>query len=209
LRPRVTLAYAQSLDGSIALPGQRLELSSPESMKMTHELRAAHDAILVGIGTVLIDDPRLTVRLAPGPHPRPIVLDSHLRIPLTANLLKHPAHPLRVAVTDPDPKRQSEIEALGAKIYRLPPAPYGGVDLHALLDLLGELEVKTLMVEGGARVIQSFFEQRLADRLVLTLAPYLVGGVKALDSLSHIIPLHNPTVRQLGPDVVIEAGLRE
>lgn len=208
MRPFVTLAYSQSIDGSIALPGRPLALSGPESMKMTHELRAAHDGILVGIGTILIDDPRLTVRLASGRNPQPIVLDSNLRFPLAAALLKHPSHSLWVAVTDPDPERQPEIEACGAQIIRLPPAPNGGVDLHALLERLGELGVQSLMVEGGARVIQSFLEARLVDRLVFTIIPRLVGGVKAIDSLSRIIPLHNPVVRQLGSDIVVEADLR-
>ena len=84
-RPRVTLTYAQSLDGSItARSGAPLSLSGAESLHYTHQLRAAHDAILVGIGTVLSDDPRLDVRLVTGPSPRPIVLDSELRCPVTA-----------------------------------------------------------------------------------------------------------------------------
>ena len=81
-RPFVTLSYAQSLDGSIATAaGQPLRISSPQSMIMTHALRAAHDAILVGINTVLADDPSLTVRLDEGNNPQPIVLDSQLRMP--------------------------------------------------------------------------------------------------------------------------------
>ena len=89
-RPLVTLSYAQSLDGCIAAgPGQRLSLSGPEALMLTHELRAAHAAILVGIGTVLADDPRLTVRLVPGSHPQPVVVDSRLRIPDDCYLLRH------------------------------------------------------------------------------------------------------------------------
>ncbi|HEX9595492.1 MAG TPA: RibD family protein, partial [Anaerolineales bacterium] len=84
-RPTVTLSYAQSLDGSIALHrGEPLTLSGPESMAMTHRLRAAHDAILVGIGTVISDDPQLNVRLVEGRNPQVVVLDSRLRLPLTA-----------------------------------------------------------------------------------------------------------------------------
>ncbi|MGH9336192.1 MAG: RibD family protein, partial [Vicinamibacteria bacterium] len=89
-RPFVTLAYAQSLDGSIAGEGNRpLSLSCERSQKLTHELRACHDAILVGIGTVLADNPRLIVRLVNGEDPRPIVVDSRLRIPRDARLLKN------------------------------------------------------------------------------------------------------------------------
>src|SRR5512133_2370683 len=87
-RPLVTLSYAQSLDGSLAAQrGTPLALSGPQSMELTHRLRAAQDAILVGIGTVLSDNPRLTVRLVEGSQPQPVILDSHLRFPLNANLL--------------------------------------------------------------------------------------------------------------------------
>ena len=85
--PFVTLSYAQSLDGSIAARrGEALGLSGPESLRLTHRLRSMHDAILVGIGTVLSDNPRLTVRLVNGQNPRPIVVDSRLRIPLNCRL---------------------------------------------------------------------------------------------------------------------------
>ncbi|MEK6574438.1 MAG: dihydrofolate reductase family protein [Chloroflexota bacterium] len=208
MRPFVTLTYAQSLDGSIGLPGQRLELSGPESARMTHELRTQHDGILVGIGTVLVDDPRLTVRHAIGRNPQPIVLDSKLRIPLTAALVKHPDRLPWLAATDPDPERQSALEALGARVYRLPSDTSGRVGLVALLDLLGGLGLKTLMVEGGARVITAFLTQRLANRLVLTVSPRLIGGVRAVDTLGESgVELKNVHYRQLGSDMIVEADL--
>ncbi len=87
-RPYVTLSYAQSLDGSItARRGEPLAISGPESLEMTHRLRAEHDAILVGIGTLLADDPRLSVRLVAGADPQPIIVDSRLRFPLNARIL--------------------------------------------------------------------------------------------------------------------------
>ena len=85
-RPFVTLSYAQSLDGCIAAKrGQPLALSGPQSLTLTHQLRSAHDAIMVGIGTLLADNPRLTVRLVEGRDPQPVVLDSRLRFPSEAN----------------------------------------------------------------------------------------------------------------------------
>src|SRR5512144_1074873 len=96
-RPRITLAYAQSLDGSIAArSGVPLQLSGTESMQYTHQLRAAHDAILVGIGTVLSDDPRLNVRLTAGVSPRPILRDSELRCPIDARCLESARRPIVV-----------------------------------------------------------------------------------------------------------------
>ncbi len=92
-RPLVSLCYAQSLDGSLAARGGKtLRLSGPESMALTHRLRAAHDAILVGIGTILADNPSLTVRYAAGKNPQPVILDSSLRFPLNANLLYQESH---------------------------------------------------------------------------------------------------------------------
>ncbi|KAJ1957451.1 2,5-diamino-6-(ribosylamino)-4(3H)-pyrimidinone 5'-phosphate reductase, partial [Dipsacomyces acuminosporus] len=97
-RPRVTLTFAQSLDGKIARPGEQLLLSGARSMEMTHCLRTMHDGIMVGIGTVLCDNPRLSARLVPKDeqeavaNPQPIVLDTHLRIPTQASLLTGPKH---------------------------------------------------------------------------------------------------------------------
>ena len=105
-RPLVTLSYAQSLDGCIAArAGERLALSGPESMQLTHQFRAAHNAILVGIGTVLADNPRLTVRLVQGQDPQPVVLDSHLRIPLEASLLHNSRRPWIACLEDARPHK--------------------------------------------------------------------------------------------------------
>ena len=88
-RPFVTVSYAQSIDGSIASRRRRpLPISGPAAMRMTHGLRALHDGILVGIETVLADDPRLSVRLVEGPHPQPVILDTHLRTPVEAHLVQ-------------------------------------------------------------------------------------------------------------------------
>jgi 3,4-dihydroxy 2-butanone 4-phosphate synthase/GTP cyclohydrolase II len=204
-RPLVTLAYAQSLDGSIAaVPGRPLALSGPESLQYTHQLRAAHDAILVGIGAVLADNPRLTVRRAPGPDPQPVVLDSRLRFPLDANLLSHPRPPWIAATDRADPARQSALEAAGARVLRLPADECGRVHLAALLDALADSGINTLMVEGGSSVITAFLTARLVDRLRLTLAPRLVGGLRALSAPCDV-QLQNVTYRTLGADLIVEA----
>ncbi|KAF9934029.1 2,5-diamino-6-(ribosylamino)-4(3H)-pyrimidinone 5'-phosphate reductase, partial [Modicella reniformis] len=140
-RPHLTLTYAQSLDGKIAgIRGKQLILSGPESMKATHILRSKHDAILVGIGTVLNDDPRLTVRLSdddlppgsdPVQHPQPIILDGTLRFPLSAKLVL-PSSPRKPWIfTSPvhDNQRRNEIEALGAKVIVLDVDAQGWGDL--------------------------------------------------------------------------------
>ena len=198
-RPFVTLSYAQSMDGSIAAAhGQPLALSGALSMTLTHQLRAAHDAILVGIGTVLADNPSLTVRLVEGKNPQPIVADSRLRLPLSAHLLcQHPLSPWIAAGEPADAGRQHVLEAAGARVLRLPMNTRGHVDLTALLERLGALGITSVMVEGGARIITSFLAERLVDHIVLTVAPRLVGGLRAVRRLAHADPVYFPRLRNL------------
>lgn len=209
-RPFVTLAYAQSLDGSLAAaPGQRLALSGPESATHTHRLRAAHDAILVGIGTVLADDPRLTVRLASGANPQPVVVDSQLRCPLDAALLSHPTHRPWIATTVAAPaQRRAALSAAGAVIIFVKADPSGRVDVARLLDALGERGVGRLMVEGGAAILTTFLVQHLADTLNVTIAPRLIGGVRALQAPASS-PVRDPVWRMAGSDMIFEARISD
>ncbi len=210
-RPFVTLAYAQSLDGSIAAqPGAPLVLSSSASARFTHQLRAEHDAIVVGIETILSDNPQLNVRLVAGPDPRPVILDSTMRCPTNARCLDPLRHPI-VATTDrASIDRVGEFEAKGVCVMRLPERE-SQVDLAALLDRLGAGGIRTLMVEGGARVLTNFLLARLVDRFVLTIAPVLVGGVRAVNRVlaaSNVFPrLRNATLQQLGPDWIVSGEI--
>lgn len=179
-RPLVTLSYAQSLDGSLTdRRGAPLRLSGKASMQLTHRLRAAHDALLVGIGTVLADDPQLTVRLADGPQPLPVILDSRLRLPLDARLLQGPRPPLIAACPHASPQSRNALQERGAEILTCPAGQHGHVSLEDLLAELTSRRIDSLMVEGGAAVITSFLSARLADLLVLTVAPLFVGGLHA------------------------------
>ena len=122
-RPQVILSYAQSLDGCIAARrGCRLALSGADSMKLTHTLRAGNDAVLVGIGTVLADDPLLSVRLAKGPSPRPVVLDSRLRLPVRCHLLHNGNRPWVLTTPAASASRQASLEAI-ARVGTSPPEP--------------------------------------------------------------------------------------
>jgi GTP cyclohydrolase II len=214
-RPLVTLSYAQSLDGSIALRrGSPFSLSGKEALVLTHQIRAAHDAVLVGIGTVLVDNPRLTVRLVEGRNPRPVILDSHLRFPLDSNLLNNPTvSPIIAATTFPKPEKQKALEAAGAKVLCLPPDYHGWVELSELLKALVGLGIGSVMVEGGARVITSFLSQHLVDRLIITISPRLLGGLHAVEiplifgrreaGLDQPLPrLYNSGWKQSGEDII-------
>jgi riboflavin-specific deaminase-like protein len=215
-RPRATLSYAQTLDGRLAARGGSARwISGPESLRHTHELRAAHDAIMVGVGTVLADDPRLTVRLAPGRDPLRVVVDSALRLPLTAAVLAGGAAPgTLLATTDrAPPARQAALAALGAAVLRLPSTPEGRVDLAALLMALAARGVGTVMVEGGARLLTALLRARLADRLVVTIAPTILGaGIDAVGDLgiadlSQAIRLVDAQVTPYGVDLVLDARI--
>lgn len=204
--PFVTLAYAQSLDGSLAAtPGKPLALSGATSLTLTHALRAAHDAILVGVGTVLADDPRLTVRLAAGADPQPIVLDSTLRTPTTARLLDHPRRVWLLTTDRSCECDRARLAAHGAEISVLPADSAGRVDLAAAMALLAQRGVRTLMVEGGATVLSAFVAAHLAHYAVVTLAPRLVGGVHAFQhNLNGSAPqLAEVAYTQAGDDLIV------
>jgi 3,4-dihydroxy 2-butanone 4-phosphate synthase/GTP cyclohydrolase II len=178
----VTLSYAQSLDGSIAMErGKPFQLSNPHSQALTHHLRSAHDAVLVGINTVISDDPQLNVRLVPGKSPRPVVLDSHLRFPLSARLLRPPCvQPMIVTTTHACPHREQRLRDAGARIVRVPPLQNGFIDVGVLLTHLEVFGVRSLMVEGGATVITSFLASDLVDQLIVTIVPRVLGGLPAV-----------------------------
>ncbi len=207
--PLVTLSYAQSLDGSIARRrGEPLAVSSADALEYTHRLRAAHAAILVGVGTILADDPRLSVRLVDGPQPQPVVLDTRLRTPPDAKVLKHAKAPWIITAAPFDPQREAALKSGGARIISLSSNPDHGVDLPALLAFLGGAGIGSLMVEGGARVITSFLKENLVDQLVLTLAPMLVGGLRAPEEPIDLPRLRAFEYQACGKDLIVWGKLK-
>jgi 3,4-dihydroxy 2-butanone 4-phosphate synthase/GTP cyclohydrolase II len=204
-RPLVTLSYAQSLDGSLAARrGEPLALSGEESTKLTHRLRAAHQAILVGIGTVLSDDPQLTVRHGKGQNPQPVVLDSRLRFPLEARLLKTAKKPWLFTAVGVNVEAKERLRNAGAEVFEIETNEGGQVRLDKVLGRLGEKGISSLMVEGGAAVITSFLQEGLADVLVLTIAPVYIGGYNAVQtSLSRYAKIKEADVTTVGSDIVL------
>jgi 3,4-dihydroxy 2-butanone 4-phosphate synthase/GTP cyclohydrolase II len=206
-RPFITLSYAQSINGAITEQrGRPMAISGPESLTMTHKLRAGHDAILVGIGTVLADDPRLDVRRVQGEDPQPVILDSQLRFPLDSYLLHQNSQSPWIFTTDAaDPDRRQALEEKGARIWEVP-GRHGRIDLTAALNCLLRHDIHSLIVEGGAEVITSFLEAHLVDQVVVTIAPMLVGGLNAIDAPQGgtLLPrLQDLRYRQLGNDLVL------
>lgn len=181
-RPWVILKWAQSLDGKIATrTGDSKWISDEACRRHAHRTRGFVDAILVGVGTVLADDPLLTCRLArPRRVATRIVLDSHLRTPARSQLVRTARQiPTWIACSNRAPaRRAAALERAGCRIVRLPRGR-GGLDLARLLDVLGEAAMTRLLVEGGGRVLGSFFDAGLFDELHVYIAPRLIGGAAA------------------------------
>jgi 3,4-dihydroxy 2-butanone 4-phosphate synthase/GTP cyclohydrolase II len=176
--PHVTLAYAQSLDGSIAAyPGLPLTISGPASMEITHHLRARHQVIIVGVGTLLADDPRLNVRLVTGDDPQPVVLDNQLRFPLNARLLEGKKKPWIMTSKQASSHNAKALIQAGARLVY---PSSGRIELIDVLKRLAQDGVGSVMVEGGAQVITAFLTSQLVDLLVVTLSPLMVGGLHAI-----------------------------
>jgi len=210
-RPFVTVSYAQSLDGSIATANrQQMSLSGDASMHLTHRLRALNRSILVGIGTVLADNPSLTTRLVDGDNPQPVILDTRLRTPPDANLVTR--QDLSTWIVNGNHgagQRPDELRRKGATLISCPCTADGLIDLGALMQELANREVDSLMVEGGARVITSFIRWKLVDLFVVTVALKLVGGLSVIDTGSFdstaSLQLDDAHYQRLGKDLIIWA----
>lgn len=208
-RPFITVTYAQSLDGSIAFTqGSRFSLSGDQANSMTHGLRSAHDSILVGIGTILADDPDLTVRKVEGLNPQPVVLDSNLRFPLTARLLHNTSPPTRIFTSTTSASEKKEaLENAGIKVSIVETDNADRLDLNQVLRSLYEDGFRSIMVEGGQEVITEFISQGLVDYIVITITPSLLGGLNAIGDIQGMgmtrPRLNNIGYRKLGEDLVI------
>jgi riboflavin-specific deaminase-like protein len=216
--PFVTVKYAQSLDGRIATStGDSKWISGPAALRLAHRLRREHDAIIVGIGTVLADNPQLTVRLVKGRNPLRVVIDSELRTPADALVLAGGAATgtLIAAAANVDEKRVSEIQKLGADILRVPFAPNGsGIDIARLLGELGRRGIGSVLVEGGSGIITSLLAARAVNRLIVVIAPKIIGsGTEAIGDLgitrlSEALTFSSVKVRRLGDDIIFDGRLK-
>lgn len=175
-RPRVTLKLATSLDGRIALAdGTSQWITGPEARARSHEMRAAHDAVLVGIGTVLADDPLLTARTVPLPARQPvrIVMDSAARTPPQGRLMKSAGiGPVVIATAG---AAAPDLEAAGAEIWNCA-GPDGRVSPDELLRRCEVESIASLMIEGGGQIAAAFLRAACVDRLAWFRASILIGG---------------------------------
>jgi diaminohydroxyphosphoribosylaminopyrimidine deaminase/5-amino-6-(5-phosphoribosylamino)uracil reductase len=207
-RPLVTVKLATTLDGRIAVPsGESRWITEAPARARAHLLRARHDAVMVGIGTVLADDPELTCRLngLGAPPPVRIVVDRQLRIPPTARLLAAAgAAPIwLLAGGSADPIRRRAIEESGASVIEVAEAG-DGIDLAAALAALGARGITRLLVEGGARLAAGLLTARLVDRLAWFHAPRLIGGdgIAAIAALGVTALAEAPDFERLSTETV-------
>lgn len=209
-RPYVMLKVASTLDGKIALEdGSSKWITGPESRLETHILRASSDAVLTGIGTILADDPQLTVRGVPGRTPLRVVLDRRLRTPASARIMDVSEGPVLIITGEyADAAKAAHFEKLGVEVARLSCAASREID--AILDVLREKGVNYLMIEAGAGVTGAFLNARRADGLALFVAPKLFGGGKGwsdgvkLEKITEALSLKDVVTTKYGADLLIE-----
>ena len=211
--PYVTVKFAQTLDGRIATAtGHSQWISGEKSRRYAHELRGLHDAVLVGAGTVVKDDPELTVRHVKGRNPLRIVVDPALEIPLEAKILRDQdqARTLIVARPKADPARQKHIRAMGAELLHFGQGKSDIFDLKSLFATLGRQKISSILVEGGSGMITSVFKAGLADRVVAIVAPKIVGeglntvGNLGITDMNQALGLTFRKITRSGPDIILD-----
>lgn len=212
-RPLVTAKFAASLDGRVATrTGDSQWVTGPQARREGHRLRDGTDAILVGVGTVLADDPALTCRLRGGHDPIRVVVDTNARTPSQAQLVRQArrgAAPTWIVVgTHASVRRCQRLAKAGAEIITCRQR-HGRIDFEALLDELGRREILSLLIEGGPTVLGGFFDAGLVNKVHAFIAPRIIGGVAALGAvggagcalLAESLRLDRLMVRSAGRDL--------
>jgi diaminohydroxyphosphoribosylaminopyrimidine deaminase / 5-amino-6-(5-phosphoribosylamino)uracil reductase len=208
-RPFVLLKMATTIDGHASVGGRRY-LSGKPALREVHRMRDRADAVMVGVGTVLADDPELTVREVKGRDPVRVVLDADARTPPTAKVLRagDPQRTIIFVARDADQRRVKKLRDAGVLLATLPRRAPDGLDAGACLRWLAEHGVNTVLSEGGPRVAASLLREKLVDRLALVVAPIAGGdGPLAIEGLGAAVDLRALRARRLGADVLLEADL--
>ncbi|MEW6715261.1 MAG: bifunctional diaminohydroxyphosphoribosylaminopyrimidine deaminase/5-amino-6-(5-phosphoribosylamino)uracil reductase RibD [Nitrospirota bacterium] len=187
--PFIILKAAQSLDGKIATAsGESKWITGDKARQYVHKLRNEVDAIMAGIGTVIADDPSLDCRIRGGRNPYRIIVDSHLKIPLNAKILKHKDQKTMIATTKvADRKKINSIIKTGHKVLTVK-SNAGMVDLNSLMKELGRLEITSVMIEGGSSLNASALSGGIVDKVIFFCAPKIIGGVNSIPSVGGISP---------------------
>ncbi|MBN1473130.1 MAG: bifunctional diaminohydroxyphosphoribosylaminopyrimidine deaminase/5-amino-6-(5-phosphoribosylamino)uracil reductase RibD [Syntrophaceae bacterium] len=216
--PFITLKFAQTLDGRIATDsGHSKWISCDKSLTYTHKLRAQHDAILVGINTIITDNPELTVRLVRGRNPLRVVVDSELKISPKAKVLQNQdkAKTLIATTKKPTDTKFKNISFTGAVVLPCRANKKGLVDLKDLFRKLAARNISSVLVEGGAQIITSVLKENLAQRIVVVIAPKILGtGTEAvgdldIKSINATKKLAIKNILKSGDDIIIDSRLQK
>ncbi len=206
-KPYIILKIASTLNGMISLPDvlrRKKYITSLESRRLVHSLRGYVDAILVGVNTVIKDNPYLTNRLAGGSNPARIILDANLKTPLSSRVLRPDGTVFIICRKNISRKRIAEFKARGVKIIHAPVVA-GKIKLNSLLNRIVREGITSILVEGGAKIFASFLNQNLYDEIYLFIAPRIIGrGKNYGDTLTKIIALNNLTVKKIGEDYLFK-----
>jgi diaminohydroxyphosphoribosylaminopyrimidine deaminase/5-amino-6-(5-phosphoribosylamino)uracil reductase len=211
--PFVTLKIAQTLDGKIATAaGESKWITGELAREEGRRLRAGNDAILVGINTVLGDDPSLTTRIPDGRDPVRVIVDSTLRTPLNAKVMQRnlPGKTIIATLAGAPSAKIKRLQDAGAEVIFVKPGR-GGVDLRDLMRKLGKRDLLSVLIEGGSEINASAFKADIVDKVVLFVAPLLMTGRDALCSvggvspakLSEAVKLHDVSAKFVGQDLMI------
>jgi len=211
--PFVILKIAQSMDGKIATAGGESRwITGEEARRYVHKLRNEVDAILVGIGTVIKDNPSLDCRIKGGRNPYRIIVDSSLQIPADAKVLKHRDNKTIIATTEKANREKIKfLSSRGNKILIIK-EKNGKVDLESLMKKLGEMEITSVMIEGGSSINASALSCNIVDKVIFFIAPKIIGGTDAISSvggkspplLKNAIKIKDLTSKTIGEDILLE-----
>ncbi len=209
--PFVTVKFAASLDGKIATSsGESQWITSELSRTIAHKMRSQSDSVMVGIGTVLADNPRLTARGADllhiGRQPIRVVVDSNCRIPPNSALLSEPGETIIATTT-----KREDINFPESVTVESFPSSAKGVEIRKLLEFLGQIPISSVFVEGGSQLIGTFFDEDLVDKVMAFIAPVIIGGTSSPGAvagagakfMSEVVRLDHVEIQNLGADVLV------
>jgi diaminohydroxyphosphoribosylaminopyrimidine deaminase/5-amino-6-(5-phosphoribosylamino)uracil reductase len=216
--PFVTLKYAMTLDGKIACyTGQSKWVTGEKAREHVHHERLRHAAIMVGVGTVLADDPMLTCRIENGRDPLRIICDTNLRMPLDSNIVRTADKvPTMIVCGCDDSTRINQYEKAGCRVVRLPSSD-SGTDLKALMELLGKEKIDSVLIEGGGTLGWSALKNGIVDRVTAYVAPKIFGGAEAkspvegqgVECPAEAFILTDRRIKELGDDILIEGQVKK
>lgn len=218
-RPFVVMKAAMSLDGKIAAPsGESKWITEEEARKDVQKLRNRYPAIMVGVGTVITDDPELTCRIEKGRNPVRIILDSGLRTPLSSKVLMDQKENTTwiVCTERASAERVKQVEALGVEVIRCR-SRNNQIDLAELMEKLGQRSIDSILLEGGGTVNDSALKQGIVNKIILYVAPKIIGGEtsrtfvggQGITKLNQAYPLQIESMERIGEDLKIVAYRKE